>query len=101
MKEGLSLEKGKVNGRGKVKCGGKRRIGKGGKLRVGKGEGLDGGKKVKGEGKGKKGEGVSMDKCVEGVLPISLPGVKKLLHNINTHRYCAAKTIKLFGFPIF
>ena len=41
-----------------------------------------------------------MVKGVEGVLPISLPGVKKLLHNINTHRYCVPKTIKLFGFPI-
>ena len=40
MKEGLSVEKGKVNGGGRVKGGGKRRIGKGGKLRVGKGEGL-------------------------------------------------------------
>jgi hypothetical protein len=40
MKEGLSVEKGKVNGGGSVHGGGKRRIGKGVKLRVGKGEGL-------------------------------------------------------------
>jgi hypothetical protein len=38
---------------------------------------------------------------IKTALPISLPGVKKLLHNINTHRYCAPKTIKLFDFPIF
>jgi hypothetical protein len=31
---------------------------------------------------------------------VYLPGVKKLLHNINIHRSCAPKTIKLFGFPI-
>jgi hypothetical protein len=31
-------------------------------------------------------------KGVEGVLPKSLPGVQKLLHNINTHRYCVPKT---------
>jgi hypothetical protein len=37
-------------------------------------------------GRVRKGEGVSMVKGVERVLPISLPGVKKLLHNINTHR---------------
>ena len=59
------------------------------------------GKKLMGKGRVRKGEGVSMVKGVEGVLPISLPGVKKLLHNINTHRYCVPKTIKLFGFPIF
>jgi hypothetical protein len=40
----------------------------------------------------RKGEGVSMVKGVEGVLPKSLPGVKKLLHNINNHRYCVPKT---------
>ena len=51
------------------------------------------GKMLKGKGRVRKGEGVSMDKGVEGVLPISLPGVKKLLHNINTHRYCVPKTI--------
>ena len=55
MKEGLRVEKGKVNGGGRVKGGGKRRIGKGGKLRVGKGEGLRWWENVKGEGKGKKG----------------------------------------------
>jgi hypothetical protein len=38
---------------------------------------------------------------IKTALPISLPGVKKLLHNINTHRSCAPKTIKLFDFPIF
>ena len=38
---------------------------------------------------------------IKTALPISLPGVKKLLHNINTHWSCAPKTIKLFGFPIF
>jgi hypothetical protein len=38
---------------------------------------------------------------IKTTLPIPLPGVKKLLHNINTHRYCVPKTIKLFGFPIF
>ena len=31
-------------------------------------------------------------KGVEGVFPISLPGVRKLLHNINTHIYCVPKT---------
>ena len=59
------------------------------------------GKRLKGKGRVRKGEGISMIKSVEGVLPISLPGVNKLLHNINTHRYCVPKTIKLFGFPIF
>ena len=59
------------------------------------------GKRLKGKGRVRKGEGVSMVKGVEGVLPIFLPGVKKLLHNINTHRYCVPKTIKLFGFPFF
>ena len=59
------------------------------------------GKRLKGKGRVRKGEGVSMVKGVEGVLPISLPGVKKLIHNINTHKYCVPKTIKLFGFPIF
>ena len=59
------------------------------------------GKRLMEKRKVRKGEGVSMVKGVEGVLPISLPGVKKLLHNINTHRYCVPKTIKLFGFPIF
>ena len=43
-------------------------------------------------GRVRKGEGVSMVKGVEGVLPKSLPGVKKLLHNINNHRYCVPKT---------
>ena len=38
---------------------------------------------------------------IKTALPIYLPGVKKLLHNINTHKSCAPKTIKLFGFPIF
>ena len=38
--EGLSVDKGKVNGGGRVQGGGKRRIGKGVKLRVGKEEGL-------------------------------------------------------------
>ena len=52
------------------------------------------GKRLKGKGR------VSMVKGVERVLPISLPGVKKLLHNINTHRYCVPKTIKLFGYII-
>jgi hypothetical protein len=42
-------------------------------------------------GRVRKGEGVSMVKGVEGVLSKSLPGVKKLLHNINTHRYCVPK----------
>jgi hypothetical protein len=37
---------------------------------------------------------------IKTALPISLPGVKKLLHTINTHRFCAPITIKLFGFPI-
>ena len=59
------------------------------------------GKRLKGKGRVRKGEGLSMAKGVEGVLPISLPGVKKLIHNINTHKYCVPKTIKLFGFPIF
>jgi hypothetical protein len=45
------------------------------------------GKRLKGKGRVSKGEGVSIVKGVEGVLPISLPGIKKLLHNINTHRY--------------
>ncbi len=79
MKEGLSVEKGKVNGGGRFKMVGTR---------------------LKGKGRVRKVEGVSMAKGVEGVHPISLPGVKKLLHNINTHRYCVPKTIKLFGFPI-
>jgi hypothetical protein len=35
------------------------------------------GKRLKGKGRVRKGEGVSMVKGVEGVLPISLPGVKK------------------------
>jgi hypothetical protein len=43
-------------------------------------------------GRVREGEGVSMVKGVEGVLPKSLPGVQKLLHNINTHRYCVPKT---------
>jgi hypothetical protein len=43
-------------------------------------------------GRVREGEGVSMVKGVEGVLPKSLPGVQKLLHNINTHRYCIPKT---------
>jgi hypothetical protein len=34
---------------------------------------------------------------IKTTLPIYLPGVKKLRHNINTHRSCAPKTIKLFG----
>ena len=38
---------------------------------------------------------------IKTALPIALPGVKKLLHNINTHKSCAPKTIKLFGSPIF
>jgi hypothetical protein len=80
MKEGLSVEKGKVNGGGRFKMVGTR---------------------LKGKGRVRKGEGVSIVKGVEGVHPISLPGVKKLLHNINSHRYCVPKTIKLFGFPIF
>jgi hypothetical protein len=42
-------------------------------------------------GRVRKGEGVSMVKGVEGFLPKSLPGVKKLLHNINNHRYCVPK----------
>ena len=42
-------------------------------------------------GRVREGEGVSMVKGVEGILPKSLPGVKKLLHNINTHRYCVPK----------
>ena len=37
---------------------------------------------------------------IKTALPISLPGVKKLLLNINTHISCAPKTIKLFGFLI-
>ena len=40
MKEGLSVEKGKVNGGGRVQGGGKRRFGERVQLRVGKGEGL-------------------------------------------------------------
>jgi hypothetical protein len=59
------------------------------------------GKGLKGKGRVRNGEGVSMAKGGEGVIPISLPGVKKRLHNINTNRSCAPKTIKLFGFPIF
>jgi hypothetical protein len=85
------LEKGKVKGGGRVKGGGKRGKVKGRK----RGRFKMVGKRLKGKGR------VSMVKGVEGVLPISLPGVKKLLHNINTHRYCVPKTIKLFGFPIF
>ena len=38
---------------------------------------------------------------IKTALPISPPGVKKLLYNINTHKSCDPKTIKLFGFPIF
>ena len=40
MTERLSVEKGKVNGGGRVQGGGKRRFGKGVKLRAGKEEGL-------------------------------------------------------------
>jgi hypothetical protein len=36
------------------------------------------GKRLMGKGRVRKGEGVGMVKGVEGVLPISLPGVKKL-----------------------
>jgi hypothetical protein len=38
---------------------------------------------------------------IKTALPISLPGVKKLVHNINTHRFCTPKTIKLYSFSIF
>ena len=38
---------------------------------------------------------------IKTAVPISLPGVKKLLYNSNTHKSCAPKTIKLFVFPIF
>jgi hypothetical protein len=38
------------------------------------------GKRLKGKGRVRKGEGVSMVKGVEGVLPISLPGVKTTIN---------------------